>query len=153
MKRLLTFLLLIAGCEPPLYAAPPEPWLEVRDVRVIDGDTIAGDIVLPLGVVLDNEVIRASDYDAWESRRGRQSVTITDGEVKLGKQAKEALTQLVRESEGVWLVPLKHRDAYGRRLGRLYVLVGNGMTPLSDWATENHYTRPAELKAMYDLPE
>lgn len=101
--------------------APPLPH-EVRDIRVIDGDTIEGTIYLGLDVSICC-VIRASDFDAWESRKIRRTVDVTDEEVVKGKAAKAAAEELLlgADTRAVLADVGTKRDAYGRVLAVLWV--------------------------------
>lgn len=96
------------------------PGFPLQNIRVIDGDTIQADIVLPWAVTLRAQMIRASDYDAWESTKRRQSVEVTDEEVRLGERATEALDRLQKGTTLYARPDTEPRDNYGRVLARLY---------------------------------
>jgi hypothetical protein len=90
---------------------------------VKDGDTIQADIHLGFDVVLNDQSIRCSDYDAWESSKRRRSVNVTDEEVEKGRLATVYLQELLGSSK-VFLQESgqkKSRDVYGRVLGKLHV--------------------------------
>lgn len=120
----------------------PACQLRLENIEVVDGDTIHADICFPYGVCLTHQTIRASDYDAWESRRTRRAVgTITDAEIEKGKIAKADLEAL--KADGFFLVPEGKgtRDNYGRILGRLF---SKGQTIANYMHTHNH-CRPQRL--------
>lgn len=104
--------------------------IELRNVGVVDGDTIHADLLLPYGIVLEKQTIRASDYDAWESRKIRRSVgPISDAEIARGKRAKEHLQRLVSDGPIYLEAPGKNeeqRDSYGRLLGK-FMLNGSSI--------------------------
>lgn len=127
----LVFILVMAVCfavgqvfgEEPTGVSPNRYLID--DIRVTDGDTIKADIHLGLGVVLNDETLRASDYDAWESsyRRRSKDVTITPEEVEKGKLAKIFLAGFLPNHEAyIELHEKQTRDVYGRILGQWHVL-------------------------------
>ena len=120
---------------------PAVTYYRVRNVRVVDGDTLEADIDLPMRVTLRQEMIRCTDYDAWESSKRRRSVNVTDEEVVKGKAATEALKSLI--ASGQLLVQLEEddRDVYGRVLARLFVAKNNKLISVSDWMEANKHTR------------
>lgn len=128
---------MIVGLLSVLLLAVPAGALELVNVRVKDGDTLAVSIKLPLDITLDNQTIRAGDFDACESSKTRQAVEVTSAEVAIGKAAKASLAKLVAGAKKVWFVPYKKLDKYGRRLGVLYV----DDLRLKDWAESNSFTR------------
>ena len=110
---------------PPLKAPATQPRelttaLPYADgIRIIDGDTIEADVVLPWGVTLREQNIRAAGFDAWETSRRRKSVNLVPDEVERGKRAEAALAALL-ETGRLYLLPDTNepRDAYGRILAR-----------------------------------
>lgn len=140
-------------------AAPAPLTLRLSNITVIDGDTIKADVHLPYGVTLSQETIRASDYDAWESRRIRRSVgEITDAELANGKRSKAALQAYADDLKNplTLLPPVDHttapelpghhkiewRDNYGRLLGQLW----RRNRSIADDMHRNGHTRPTPLK-------
>lgn len=122
-------------------ADAPECWCRVSDPFVQDCDTIHGDVLLPWGVTLRNQAIRANDYDAYESSKRRQSVNVTDAEVVKGKAATAALSALLKGGD-LYVSPGKRdRDVYGRLLGSFVVVKGGKRVRLADWAEENGHIR------------
>jgi hypothetical protein len=105
----------------------PAAWAEdiripVKVIRVHDGDTIVADVLLPWNVTLSGESIRESSYDAWEIRRGRGGVVITEDELLAGKKATDDLTALF--GTGAVFVgtdPKAKRDSFGRLLAKFWV--------------------------------
>jgi len=129
----------------PSFMSSPEwpavTYYELKDVRVIDGDTLEADIDLPMNITLRDETIRCSDYDAWESSKRRRSVTVSDDEVVRGKAATAALKELL--SSGSMLVQLEsnERDVYGRVLARLFVQSEGGLVSVASWMREQGHVR------------
>jgi len=98
--------------------------IALRNFKVIDGDTFRADFILPYGIVLESQVVRCNDYDAWESKKLRRTVgLITDAEVAKGLLAKAALQKLA-DTKRMTLQPpndaKRYRDVYGRILGKLF---------------------------------
>jgi endonuclease YncB( thermonuclease family) len=85
--------------------------------RVKDGDTFVCDIALGFGVVLDDQPARIAAFDAWESRRIRRSVPISDEELAKGKLAAAALADIFAKAQRIEARPARPlRDVYGRLL-------------------------------------
>jgi len=80
--------------------------------RVIDGDTVAADLSLGLGVVLDDQYIRLYGIDAWETR---------GEEREKGLLAREYLERRLQEGKvEIEIRPeweKKGKGKYGRWLG------------------------------------
>lgn len=114
---------------------------ELTNVRVIDGDTVEADINFSLGLTLRKQLIRFSDYDAWEANKRRRSVNVTDEEVVKGKAATEALKSLIASGQLVVQLEEEDRDVYGRVLARLYVEREYELICVADWMTENGHVR------------
>lgn len=123
---------------------PAVTYYRLRNVRVVDGDTLEADIDLPMRVTLRQEMIRCVDYDAWEANKRRRSVNVTDEEVVKGKAATEALKDLIES--GRLLVQLEEddRDVYGRVLARLFIAKNNTLLSVADWMTTEGHTRTQE---------
>jgi endonuclease YncB( thermonuclease family) len=98
-------------------AQPQAVAVPLAAVRVIDGDTVQADIVCPFGITFRGKVMRAADYDAWESSRARRTVNVTPIEVERGKLAAAALERL---SGSLFAQDTGKQDAYGRLLVRLW---------------------------------
>ena len=120
--------LLVAAADekPKLKPTPllvPDCYIRADNIKVLDGDTIVTDISFPWHVTLKAETIRAGDYDAWESSKKRQSVTVTDEEVRKGKIAADDLRELLKTGT-LYLSPLPNedRDNYGRILATLLLV-------------------------------
>lgn len=118
VTRTMLFMMLL-GQVPP-EEQPNVPLYALHNIEVKDGDTIRADIVLPFGVALLGQDIRAADYDAPEISRHRQTVQITDEELKQGMIAKRFISDFILVNK-VYISPYKKtRDVYGRILGLLY---------------------------------
>lgn len=110
-------------------------------VRVVDGDTIRGDVVLPFGITLRDQTIRALEYDAWESSRARRTVKITDEELAKGREAKAQFAKLVASGR-VFVEPgRQERDPYGRLLARVWVHSEDAWISLAVWGKSKGYDR------------
>ena len=120
---------------------PAVTYYRVRNVRVVDGDTLEADIDLPMRVTLRQEMIRCTDYDAWESSKRRRSVNVTDEEVVKGKAATEALKSLIASGQLMVQLEEDDRDVYGRILARLFVARNNNLLSVADWMEANNHTR------------
>ena len=123
--------------------------LEVVRVRVVDVDTIKGDVILPLDHVAANQTIRDSGFDGWEASKSRNSKLFADfteaqwnEELAKGVAAKQALEKL--SFGGVWYyVPAKDwKREYSRIGGKLILRTGSGkIVVVSEWAAENGHVR------------
>ena len=90
--------------------------------RVVDGDTLVVDILLPWDITLRGQSVRLVGFDAPEISRRRSSVIVTDEEIERGLEARDYLRGLLSRSERILLVPARRtRDNYGRILGRLQI--------------------------------
>lgn len=119
---------------------------QVVDVTVLDGDTIRGTVLLPFGIALVNQTIRANDFDAFESSKHRQSEAageITDAEVVKGKRvSKELCDELSEPDTYLCIKPgLKERDTYGRILASWNLVRGNRATPVREIAAQRKWLR------------
>jgi endonuclease YncB( thermonuclease family) len=120
---------------------PAATYYKLRNVRVVDGDTLEADIDLPMRVTLRQEMIRCAGYDAWEANKRRRSVNVTDEEVTKGKAATEALKSLIASGQLMVQLEEDDRDVYGRVLARLYVARDAELVSVADWMIANEHTR------------
>lgn len=140
MRFALSLLLLLAAT----VALAEEIRIPVRITRIKDGDTIVADVLLPWNVTLRDEDIRESSYDAWESRRGRGGIVITDEELVKGKNATRDLTELFRDKKAYLGVPDdSKRDAFGRLLGKFWAFdtVNNQWIDVREFMREHGHLR------------
>lgn len=129
------------GAEPD--TGHPTLWVEVL-AAPIDGDTIVGSIHFPWGVTLRDQTIRAATFDAWESARYRRTVEITDEELRKGRRATEALSDLL-DSGRLYVSPVRpERDAYGRVLAKWMVVRDGERIDVGRWMKERGHCRPEE---------
>ena len=93
-----------------IQSAAAEPYLcPVEVSRVIDGDTVVGDVSLGFGIVLQGQHIRAATFDTWE---------LTGSQKPRGQLARLALFDLRDDAVGFYLEPIERpRDHFGRLLG------------------------------------
>ena len=127
-----------------LSADLPSGALLVQSYEWHDADTPVGVVVrLPYGVLLDEpKGIRDSGYDAWEIG-SRNGADVTDEERVKGRKALDAVRRL-SIGRSLYLVPegRGRRDSFGRLLGRLYLVGGDGAAiRLADWAREEGHVR------------
>lgn len=111
---------------------------------VIDGDTLDVDIALPFDVVLRNQRLRCSDFDAWESTRRRRTIEITEAELAKGQRASTELRDMLKSADGLWIRSAwpTERDAYGRILAVVYVdPKDGGMQQLATWMRNMGHVR------------
>jgi endonuclease YncB( thermonuclease family) len=105
---------------------------EIRDVRVIDGDTITGCIRLGFGIELTHQVFRLYGINAYETtRRGRWDNELPEEEVQskiaLGKAGKTRLDELVNAASAITIKSIVSPSArsrsgkFGRWLVNLYI--------------------------------
>ena len=139
LAAILTVLLMSVSC----YG---ENWHKLDNVKVSDGDTLRADVSLGWGVVLQDQSIRALDFDAPEISHTRDAVDVTDDEILRGQAAKAALKVLV--AAGTVEVSPRFggkRDRYGRMLAVIRVKSKDGKAVLlSVWAKQNGFTRTPE---------
>lgn len=140
LRSVFTGVLLLCGTL--AAAAEHALYLPLRNVEVIDGDTIRADIALGYDVLLHRQTIRADNYDAWESSRARRTVEITDEEIVAGKQAKVDLESLIQSGSRVWLIPCSDREPHGRRLGHWIVETADGEIDVAAWMRKRNHCRP-----------
>lgn len=113
----------------------------VTNIRIIDGDTVEGDINLPLNIILTKMMIRFDDFDAWESNRRRRTVVVTDQEIILGKSATKFLVELLENSELLIELDGNDRDMYGRILATPIINSSNNEIKLKELMKENDFIR------------
>lgn len=117
---------------------------ECELLEVVDGDTFKVEIIVPeFDVKILNQIIRADNYDAFETSKRRQSVEVTDEEVRQGKECKKFITTLLLSNK-LYVVPHGH-DVYGRRLCRLFLSEnGKEFIDVADIMQEAGFIRPSE---------
>lgn len=102
----------------------------IKVERVIDGDTIVGDIVLPWKVTLRDQHIRCLGYDAWEMR-----------DLK-GLAARKALVDLLKDGELYGSYDKDNDiDNFGRPLSYLYVKKGDTFTDIALYMENNGHCK------------
>jgi len=126
-----------AAAASTLSAPPPGCAYALDNIRVLDGDTFQADILLPWGVTLRQQTIRALGYDAWESSKRRRSVSVTDAEVAKGKAATVAVRKLFTTARVSCSPGKRDRGPYGRILATIWI---DGK-PLAEWMRRRHFLR------------
>lgn len=87
-----------------------------------DGDTIAADVLMPIDITLRDQRIRLKDFDAWETTRIRQTVTVTDDEIRRGKAAGEDLRKLLSTADRIYIAGTPTRESsYNRIVAEVWV--------------------------------
>lgn len=114
---------------PLIDSPPPACRLEVVGAEATDGDTVSTSLVLlPCGVALYRQSIRASNYDAWEKSRLRFGGKTTDAEIVKGVKAKQALANILATGKLFMEPGAEPRDKYGRLLGRFVIVTTDKRT-------------------------
>lgn len=96
----------------------------VTNFYIKDGDTIAADIDLGLGIYR-RSVIRMLGYDAPETWRPK-----TTSELEKGLKATAFLKELLKSGKGTIKVQGRYSDSFGRILGDLYTEDGRSVSEL-----------------------
>jgi endonuclease YncB( thermonuclease family) len=119
----------------------------VLDAVIHDGDTITRGVIdlgwgrkLHIGPHEEAPGIRAFGYDAWEVTRTRQTVTVTDAEIKKGLAARDDLVELLK-SGSLWAEDSGQRDPYGRISAVLWVKQGDNWIFLAGWMEARGHLR------------
>lgn len=139
---------------------------EVRDIKVVDGDTIDCTIVVKVvstffGTIirtyheLPNQRIRILELDTWEAALiKRNNIQVTKEEVAKGKKATLALHELLKDNQ----VEIEESDrknekydVYGRKLAHVYVFKLMRVDPdghkhitrvkVADWMKDHGHSR------------
>lgn len=112
-----------------------------------DADTPVRCVVrLPWGVLLDEpRGLRAADYDAWEIG-SRGGADVTAEERAKGQEALEQL-RLISVGRSLYAVPVGRgqRDSFGRPLARLYLVRGDEVISLAEWARSRGHIRTKKV--------
>jgi len=151
MKRTFLILTLLAGvcyAQPvpvidPL-TQPLDAWCPVAVHRVLDADSVVGDVHLPFDVALTNQTLRVDTYDAWETSKRRNSEAageITDDEVLKGKAAKAEFEKLLEDGTLYVKPGIRCRDNYGRLLGSWRIVSGFKVIEMAEYAKKNKWLR------------
>lgn len=107
-----------------------------------DGDTIVADIQLPWDVTLRDKTIRCAGYDAWESSKRRQTVKVTDEEVRKGKIATKALQDLFKDADKVVIIKAETKGHnYGRLAGYIFVVKNKKYISVAKFMIDNGHIR------------
>lgn len=133
--------------------AAQEIRLPLNAVRVTDGDTIVADVLLPWNITLAGESIRESTYDAWESRKGRGGVVITEAELAKGRQAAQDLADLFNTGQVfVSTEAAAKRDSFGRLLGKYWVHQNGQWTDVREYMASRGNLRTAPMSVSSQPP-
>lgn len=96
---------------------------EIKQIEVIDGDTIKGSI--------DNKIIkiRLIKIDCFETQKNQRAYwqaevynKSLEEILKTGKESKIILQNLIKNEKGKICVELKRKDRFKRRLGNIYII-------------------------------
>ena len=140
-------LILLAAPIPDQILVEGQSAYRVQSPVVHDADTLSdGVILLPFGAAIARRKIR-SDYDAWEVRRGRQTVTITDAEIAKGRRAAEELRAMLQTST-LYVAPIPKSqdiDPYDRIDSKWFIRSPDGkVRAAADVAREAGWLRGAK---------
>lgn len=128
MNRILDALAVLAPLAVLALAPASRPAANLyplSNVSVYDGDSVKADVDIGFDLMLSQQSIRAMGYDSPELTRTRRSVVVTDAEIARGRAARAALVALLADGEPYIAPPDgDDTDAYGRRLGYLFVRRG-----------------------------
>ena len=107
-------------------ARPAANLYPLSNLTVYDGDTVKADVDIGFDLMLSQQAIRSLGYDAPELTRTRRTVVVTEAEIARGRAARAALVALLADGEP-YIAPPEgdDTDAYGRRLGYLFVRRGS----------------------------
>ena len=126
------------GAEPE--SGPPRVWLEFVGYPV-DADTVRGTIEFPLGLALRDQTVRGYGWDAYETSRRRQTVEVTDDEIRRGKRATDDLSDLM-DSGRMFISVHSARDPYGRVLADWMLVKRDGQRVyVGEWLEANGHLR------------
>lgn len=124
----------------------------VTDIRPKDGDTYVCNIHLDFDIVLKDQIIRCSDYDAWEISNKRKTIDYDPNEFVKGQKAKTDLINYLAKSSVVEITvdSKRLRDTYGRILAVTYI---DGKL-LRDYMYSEKDLRPSKYNAKtYTRPD
>lgn len=119
MRLLAAFVVLCAVAQVSARPVHPEPecWIPVEVTRVIDGDTVRGNIIMPFGnIVLRDVSIRAAGMDTWEVSKSRKSEPFKSfteeqwqAEFRLGNKALREFKELL-DGGRLYVSPIPEKD-------------------------------------------
>ena len=105
--------------EPVVAPAVPDCFVPCCVISVHDCDTLRADVLLPWGVTLRDQSIRAAGFDAWEVTTIRETsnstVNVTPEEIARGKAATIEFRKLL-ETGTLYLSPVGTRKGSERRM-------------------------------------
>lgn len=111
--------------------------IRVTDIRVVDGDTIEGDLHLTtelnVEVILKEEKIRLLRVDTWE---------VTGPNAVKGQKATEFVRMVLSLGPVYLRLGERRRGKYGRILGTVYVSYRGGWIDLQDALLHNGHVKP-----------
>lgn len=119
-----------------------------RPTEVVDGDTFYGHIVLGFGPVLEDQKIRLSACDTYETRRraywtkGLSMVEI-DRHLYLGKQAKVFVEETFSKAEDIQITSLRKpkRGSFGRWICDVWVFIDGEWESLADMLRVHNFVK------------
>ena len=115
-------------------------------VKIIDGDTIRGDVDLGFGIWSRNETVRLYGIDTPESR------TRDLEEKKYGLAAKQFLTNMLDDSGGIKLKS-HGKGKFGRILGELWRTTNYADKSINEYMVEKHHAAPYHGQSKQDIAE
>lgn len=118
------------------------------NIRTIDGDTFSADIEIGFGIVLKDQTVRIYNFDAWESKKIRRSLELTDKqweqELPKGKAAKIALENILMLAKRVEVREVRTKDdPFGRLILEVYA---DGKYVADEMRRKGHERKAKEAK-------
>lgn len=119
---------------------------QLRNIRVLDGDTVEGDLDLGFNCMLRKQTFRLYGVNAYETtRRGSWDNNLSEDEIKrkiaIGKEAKQKLIEMIDSSIWVFIeskvAPKKLKGKYGRWLVTLWLVDLHSKVNFNEWLLEN----------------
>lgn len=114
----------------------------VTEICPKDGDTYVANIHVGFDIILKDQIIRCSDYDAWELSYKRKTIIYDPDEIAKGIKAKKDLINYINQAILVEITidNKRLRDNYGRILATTYV---DGQL-LRDYMSQEKDLRPSK---------
>jgi endonuclease YncB( thermonuclease family) len=107
---------------------------------VHDADTISATIHLPFGVDLPDRPLRAFGYDAWEVSRIRQTIYVSDDEIKKGLKARNEFNDLLKTGK-LFVEETNQRDPYGRLHVKFWIQTAVEWIYVPKWMEDHGHCR------------
>lgn len=147
MKSTTLILALLFGL-PALAADQPRTLIPCKVLSVHDGDSfhVSFDVPFIDGLQVVDRMVRLQGADAWEVKGGRPGVDVSDAEKAKGIVARNAVEELFKSADCIYLEPRRATDKidepHGRLSARVWVWRKDGtLLELSPWLVKNGHVR------------